>query len=702
MPKKATPEYNFAVLHPEPVMEWNHNINGDLKPENFTPRSDKKVWWKCSKEHEWQAEIRSRASGRGCPYCTGKRATDDYNLECLYPELIKEWNQQKNDGLKPESFLPKSSKKVWWKCSKEHEWEAVIASRTSGRGCPYCVGRLVLPSTSIKAIYPEIAKEWHSTKNGKLKPTAVAPRSGRKVWWKCSKGHEWEAVIAYRTSGGGCPYCSGKRASDEYNLAKLRPDVAKRWNKEKNKGLKPEDFTHGSKVKVWWNCEKGHEYKASINDRTSGRGCPYCAGHKVSDDNNLQYLYPEIAKEWHFEKNGNLLPKHITYGSGKKVWWNCKEEHEYKASPKERVRGRGCPYCSGVKVAWNTNIAFTHPDLVKEWNYEKNRDLKPESFSRGGRTKVWWKCKQGHQWQAQVNDRTSGSGCPICQSKTSRFEVRIYSEFKKIFHEVLWREKIDNNECDIYLPQHKIGIEFDSLYYHKNRQKQDETKKHKLNELGVSLFRIREKGLPIIDKNDIEYEIHQRHFEIIANLIEKICRYSNIPPKAKKSIKQYIKMGILQNENEYNHILSQLPAPPFDESFATKYPDVAKEWCVKKNKSLKPDMFTAFSAKKVWWQCENGHEWEARIANRTARESGCPYCAGTKPSPERNLALSNPELLQEWHPTKNKGLKPKDFTPGSGKKVWWKCSTGHEWEAVIGSRTKGRGCKQCYLEGIKQ
>jgi hypothetical protein len=119
--------------------EWNFSRNGSLKPEHCTASSGQKVWWKCSKGHEWQAIIASRNKGHGCPYCAGQKVIKGENdLLTLNPKLAREWDYQKNNGLTPMDIMPNSNKKVWWKCNKEHEWQAVIASRNAGRGCPEC------------------------------------------------------------------------------------------------------------------------------------------------------------------------------------------------------------------------------------------------------------------------------------------------------------------------------------------------------------------------------------------------------------------------------------------------------------------------------------------------------------------------------------------------------------------------------------
>ena len=129
--------------------------------------------------------------------------------------------------------------------------------------------------------YRNLVKEWNPTKNGDLKPENFTHGSGTKVWWICSKGHEWDAVIISRTNlKSGCPYCSGKKPSKDNNLKIKFPKVAKEFHPTKNGDLKPEDFTYGSDTKVWWICSKGHEWDARIYSRTSGDGCPYCYRNK--------------------------------------------------------------------------------------------------------------------------------------------------------------------------------------------------------------------------------------------------------------------------------------------------------------------------------------------------------------------------------------------------------------------------------------
>jgi hypothetical protein len=207
------------------------------------------------------------------------------------------------------------------------------------------MGSKVTSNYNLLVTHPVIAREWHKTKNKTKIPEDVTPGSGRKVWWQCKKGHEWEAVVASRSRGIGCPECSGKKVGKDNNLTTKYPGLVKEWHKTKNKNLTPKDVTPGSGKRVWWQCKSGHEWETSIGERSRGRGCPECSGNKVGKDNNLSVKYPDLVKEWHKTKNKNLTPKDVTSGSQKRVWWQCERGHEWEATVAGRSGGNDCHRC---------------------------------------------------------------------------------------------------------------------------------------------------------------------------------------------------------------------------------------------------------------------------------------------------------------------------------------------------------------------
>ncbi|MCK4642467.1 zinc-ribbon domain-containing protein [bacterium] len=198
---------------------------------------------------------------------------------------------------------------------------------------------------SLAEVNPALAKGWHPTKNGDLTPNYVTPGSEKKVWWICKEGHEWEARINSRVAGNNCPYCSNRKVNEENCLKSHYPKLSKEWHPTKNGDLTPNDITPGSHKKVWWVCERGHEWQAEVKTRSSGHGCPYCSGHKVMPEDSLGALNPLLSKEWHPTKNGDLTPYAFSLNSNKKVWWICKKGHEWSAAVSVRNMGRGCPIC---------------------------------------------------------------------------------------------------------------------------------------------------------------------------------------------------------------------------------------------------------------------------------------------------------------------------------------------------------------------
>lgn len=269
--------------------------------------------------------------------------------------LLQEWDTEKNIPLSPKQISPNTHKKVWWKCGKGHSWQAIVASRVSGCGCPVCANRVILKGyNDLASTYPEIAKQWHPTKNGDLTPEMVSAGYDKKVWWQCDKGHEWQAAVKTRArTSAECPYCSNYLALPGYNdLQTQFPAISAQWHPVKNGTLTPDQVVAGSNRYVWWQCHLGHEWRAKIVDRTRNTtGCPYCANQKVlAGYNDLATTHPEIAKQWHPALNGMLRPTDVTAGSTRRVWWICPEGHIWRTAVYNRTgrnKQTGCPVCAG-------------------------------------------------------------------------------------------------------------------------------------------------------------------------------------------------------------------------------------------------------------------------------------------------------------------------------------------------------------------
>lgn len=472
--KKVLKGFNdLTTTDPSIAAEWDHKKNKNIKPEDFSRGSSKKVWWICRYGHSWQATIGSRSSGSNCPKCSKGSGTSlneqiiYYYVKNKYPNSInrdkKVLNGKELDiyipeltlGIEYDDFythmdiekdinkdklcqelgvrlirirdkkchvLPKNNNTTSYICNLKSETEFINILKElfheldidddlkllNDKTWIYENFMFNTYENSLKKQYPDIASEWDCVKNGKITPEMVKPSSMKKFWWTCSEGHSWNTSVDTRTNGKGCPYCSGRKVLKGYNdLKTTNFELLQEWDYEKNNDISPENYTKGSNKYVWWLCSEGHSWKASINSRVSGNGCPYCSGNKVLRGyNDLSTTYPDLIKEWDFDRNKQLKPYDFSKGSTRKVWWRCNFGHSWLASIDKRTSGRGCPYCSGKKVMKGFNdLATTHPELAKEWDYKKNGKLTPYDVTKGSHKKVWWKNDRRGSWQAVIYSR---------------------------------------------------------------------------------------------------------------------------------------------------------------------------------------------------------------------------------------------------------------------------------------------------------
>ena len=197
------------------AVHWDSRQNAPVDPGKITIGSHRRARWQCGNGHSWEAAVHSVLVGKtGCPYCSGKVAIPGENdLQTLFPELAAQWDFEKNPG-KPEETLPGAHDKVWWKCALGHSWQAPPFSRSkeNGSGCPYCTGKKALAGfNDLATLRPKLAQEWYQPMNDDLTPEQVTLGSNKKVWWRCSERHIWQAAIyaRTRTRGSGCPICAG-------------------------------------------------------------------------------------------------------------------------------------------------------------------------------------------------------------------------------------------------------------------------------------------------------------------------------------------------------------------------------------------------------------------------------------------------------------------------------------------------------------
>lgn len=278
-------ERSLAHLFPSLAAQWDRDKNA-FPPTHVRPGSNRPVWWICEKGHTWLAPPYVRAKGHGCAACRGMKATLENNLASARPDLTAAWHHQRNWaelGLSPTNMVPQSNRKVWWICPRDsgHEYQASPAARYRGGACPFCAGKQVNASNSVAGIKPLLAAEWDPLNT--RGPGEVASGSDYAASWICRKdpSHRWVATVSSRpANGAGCPFCSGKRPTDENRLSINRPKLALQWHPTKNGKLTPADVSIGSRRNVWWVCpqDSDHVWSSSVAARARDQdGCKWCA-----------------------------------------------------------------------------------------------------------------------------------------------------------------------------------------------------------------------------------------------------------------------------------------------------------------------------------------------------------------------------------------------------------------------------------------
>ena len=415
--KSSARNNNFKIKYPDIAAEWDNDKNGELKPEDFSCGSNFVASWICSFcHHKWESSIVSRTSSKStCPNCSyvGTSFPQQaifYYIKQIYDNTENRYliNNSEFDLFIPSIntaveydgvFYHKNSLKKDNDKDKICQDKEIILYRFRDFSLPDTdyARRITLKDGNIKSLNTAIKELLFNLGCNRINDVNV-------------EKDQIQILSTY------------KREIEEKSLGKLFPNLLEEWAFNLNGALSPFTIKVSSNIKANWKCKVcGNVWQAQVSDRTrkdKSTGCPYCNNRRiVAGFNDLQTKHPDIAKEWHPTKNGDMLASMVAPKSNKAVWWLCSVcGGEWKASPSTRVgQGCGCPICAGkkVKIGYN-DLATVRPDLAKEWNNDKNGDLTPQKITKGSNKKVWWKCVYGHEWQSTIHNRLSGKGCPEC------------------------------------------------------------------------------------------------------------------------------------------------------------------------------------------------------------------------------------------------------------------------------------------------
>ncbi|MBQ9778121.1 MAG: zinc-ribbon domain-containing protein, partial [Clostridia bacterium] len=418
---------DLFTTHPQFADEWlwEKNEQLSLSPYSLSYGSTKKVWWRCSKcEYEWQASPNGRSKS-GCPYCVKKKVVTGKNdLKTLFPEIAKKWHPSLN-SLSVDAVAPFSNKKAWWICDKDprHIFETAIYHVTLGEIiCPVCANQQIITGVNdLQTTHPALMKEWDWERNNVLKlyPDKISFGVTKKAYWVCEKGHKWQATVASRAGAQrcGCPECAKDRSSSFPEKA-LSFYLSRCFEIEENKKFK---WLGHSELDIYIDSLKlGVEYDGKVwhtdpkKDIAKDKLCQENGVHLIRvREKQCPNYYSSSHKIW--RKNAtnqglaDAITELLTY-IGKR-YALCQVPFVDIEKDYEQILAKILSSKKKKSVAAS--------DLIKEWNYEKNKDISPETVSLGTHQKMWWRCANGHEWKAAVGSRSGNDkvGCPYCSGK---------------------------------------------------------------------------------------------------------------------------------------------------------------------------------------------------------------------------------------------------------------------------------------------
>lgn len=417
-------ENNLAALFPEIAAQWDFEKN-EKKPEEVAAHSNKKVFWKCDKKHSYEAAVaeRTRKDGRrtGCPYCAGKKVLVGFNdLATVRPDLAEQWDFEENESLTPEDIPEFSMKKVHWVCNYGHKWVASVASRSGGNGCPICANKqLLIGYNDVKTLFPKVAEEWSYEEN-ETRPEEHIAGTHRKVSWKCSEcGNIWIASIKERTYGGtGCPRCTfyHKTSFPEqailFYVRKIYPSAT---NSYKPQYLAPKEidiFIPELNLAIEYDGKAWH-----TNGERDFEKSQILKAHSVTLIRLREKGLPPAPEEdvsievESFSGETGVLTRTI-----KALFYEMKKRYSIEEIVDIDVERD----FSDIKSAYEgtkgeRSLRYANPEILKEWNYEKNGTFTPDKVTPHSQMLAWWTCSRcGKEWQQRI--RTKVLGGLLCET----------------------------------------------------------------------------------------------------------------------------------------------------------------------------------------------------------------------------------------------------------------------------------------------
>jgi predicted metal-binding protein len=483
---------------------------------------------------------------------------------------------------------------VWWQCDQGHEWFVPPVGRLRGEQCRECANRLGAvkrytpkPGESLLDLYPEIAADWHPTKNAPVTAADVNAGAKTRRWWKCRTcGWEWRTDPDHRTrSKRGCPGCARAKLSRDKSkpgpgesLAEKLPELAAEWHPTLNAPHTPFDVRPRGKAFVWWQCRFGHVWRAKVAPRAVGIGCPDCSIVGVS----------ERESRLKFELGAAGLPVDVDPA---------------RIVVKGRRPVRADIVMSSLRLVVEFDGSYYHATKARAdrnqtaaleaagWTVLRVRELPLSSL--GGNEVFVTSTETIKSLARKVLEALAAIGHP----------ASCLSEY--LSDPDTWGDRAADTALNKYRSR-SLASEHPEL-----AKQFDLEANHPITPDAV----------PPGTMNVYGWKCDVCGYKWRASVNQRLAPRGCKPCGVKRRA-----------------AARTLPTP--GSSFADLYPEVAKEWHPTRNEGLTADQVAPASNKVVWWQCARGHEWPARIASR--REFGrCGECPKSESGRQRYRRAAN-------------------------------------------------------------
>jgi len=661
--------------------------------------------WRCSEGHEWRAKPGNIKQGAWCQECYNARRG---NSQRLTIEDMRKVAEDKGGKCLSNTYINNRTK-LQWQCSVGHTFTMAYDHVNRPQWCPICAGRQI----TIKN-----AQEIAAAKGGECLSTEYINNRTQLIW-RCSQKHTWAADFSSIQQGRWCPFCAGRHRTIE---------TMQNWAKEKGGKCISEKY-NGMNSRLEWECELGHRWMQRPSNILRNHWCPICSTG-VSEricrevlERIFNNTFPPSRPKWLVNPKTNKLLQLDGYCHELKIAFEYQGSQHYNLDTQyirkqsalnerqeldtiklEKCGERGIhllviPYyvhnggyhqliefiIKQVKLIDNapTQIPLDVYDIKTFDVYSPKylKELQLIAQARGGTclsdnyisatTKMQWRCKSGHNWETTPQMIKAGHWCHVC-GRSQRKTIEDMNKIAKLkgglclsSNYVNGRTKLqwqcESNHIWWATPSDiKRGTWCPTCSRKRignhSRGTIEEMKKIAKERGGECLSEIYQNNTTLLKwrcENGHEWEAYPR--DIKRGNWCKECR------KIKKS---------KVNRKYYLDNMKKIAKERGGECLSLSFDNVKQ---------------------KLLWRCSDGHIWETSHTS-IIKGTWCPICSAKNAGEEkRKYDIRDMQKIAKSHG----GKCLSNIFTNIQTKLKWRCSEGHEWEAIPNAILRGHWCKKC-------